>query len=262
MRVQTLLMMAGLVTGTCCALQAKDLRIETRIYVVENEDEEKQVGRNLTFFRDNVVYDFIHDPPVATVFQPPTQNSPGRFIVLDQSRQIKTELSTDQLRQLIDTIQRRAAQHEDKLIRFSAAPTFDVTSGESDGQWKFGSDHITYRVKSMACDDSSSASLYRQFTDWYARFNALEEGGMLPFPRLRVNQTLGENHRIPTEVELEIPSYNVHLRSRHRVGRILSKHDRKQIDEALKQMQTFTAVAPSQFLRGDDARLADASDGR
>jgi hypothetical protein len=117
---------------------------------------------------------------------------------------------------------------------------------------------MTYRLRTKQIADEGVLTAYRQFSDWYARFNA--RGGMLPYPRLAVNEALFRRKELPTQVVLTVPATKLNLRAEHRVNLRLSKHDRKMIEEARQQMISYDKVEPDEFLSGRDGRVVKTAD--
>jgi hypothetical protein len=109
---------------------------------------------------------------------------------------------------------------------------------------------MTYRIRTAKPADEDSLAAYRQFSDWYARFNT--RGGVvpLPFPRLVINEILFRQKAIPTMVELEIPGRGMTLRAEHRTGWLLSKQDRQRIEKVGEQISQFRSVPPEEFFHG------------
>jgi hypothetical protein len=65
------------------------------------------------------------------------------------------------------------------------------------------SPHITYRLETVPARTAETVQQYREFSDWYARFNAMFNlGSTPPFPRLAVNKELARRGLVPTEVTL------------------------------------------------------------
>jgi hypothetical protein len=233
---------------TAQAANAGDFRIETKVYV--GEDDEQPLSENLTLFQTGVVYDFLTEPETTTIFRPPTGKMPGRFIVLDPSRSVKMEVTTDQIEGLLEKLQGWAAQQDDPYVRFLGQPEFSEGEAAEGESVVLTSKHMTYRVRAAKAGDDEALAAYRQFSDWYARFNT--RGGVLPFPRLAVNEALYRQKLIPTQVELQIPGRGVELRAEHRMKWLLSKQDRQRIEGAQEQLGSFRQVPPEEFLRDFD----------
>jgi hypothetical protein len=245
-------MAAALVVYYVQTVAAGDFRIETKVYLAD--DEEQPISENLTLFQTGVVYDFLAEPETITIFRPPAGNAPGRFIVLDPDRSLKMEVTTDQIEGLLEKLRGWAAQHKDPYVRFLGQPDFTEGAAEETDTVVLTSKHMTYRVHTAKATDDASLAAYRQFSDWYARFNT--RGGVLPFPRLAVNELLYRQKVIPTEVELQIPGRGVNLKAVHRTDWLLSKQDEQRINAAQEQVGSFRQVPPEEFVRNlAEARL-------
>jgi hypothetical protein len=88
---------------------------------------------------------------------------------------------------------------------------------------------------------------YREFCDSYARLNAVTQRGMLPFARLKLNAALDELGRVPSSVELTVPSKRLKLRAEHKFVWRLSKDDRRRIDSVRSQLRDFRSVDNAEF---------------
>jgi hypothetical protein len=238
-----------------CAAHAAagDFRVETKIFHVDQED--TPVSENLTLYQAGVFFGFLSQPETVTILRPPTDASPGRFIVLDPARSVKMEVATDQIERLLEKLREWAAEQQDPFVHFLGQPKFSEEAAADPTSVTLTSKHMTYRIRAAKSTDDSSLAAYRQFNDWYARFNGL--GGTLPFPRLAVNEILFQRKLIPQQVDLEIPAQNLALRAEHRTNWILSKQDSQLIDEARQQMATFREVSPDEFLHGRQEQVAD-----
>jgi len=244
-----LVAMLAVVAGTA---QAEDFRIGSKVYVGE---EPVPVSESLTLFSDGVVYDFTESPSQIAVFRKSFDGKKGRFIVLDPAREVRTELSTDQLESFIDQLRELDVSQGDSLLQFSANPKFDTSFDEREGKLRMASREMTYELLTIPAKNDEVAELYREYSDRYTRLGAiLERSGVLPFPRLAVNAALGEHERIPYEVQLLIPANKNHkedlvIRSEHRIQWRLSRDDRAKIDEAGNYLVTFPEVSLEEFLR-------------
>ena len=237
---------------------AGDFRITTKVF--NAQDDKRPISENLTLFHRGVVYDFLSQPKTVTIFHPPMGGAPGRFIVLDRSRSIKLEVTTDQTQGVLTKLKDWAAGQEDEYLQFLAEPNFVEAFSAGENTLTLSSDHMNYKLRVTKPSDDEALEAYRQFSDWYARFNALNAGGgMLPFPRMAVNEALYRRKCIPTEVTLKVPAQKLEMRSEHLVTWRISVQDRKLIEEALEQMGSFLKVGPEEFLHGRTERVANAS---
>ncbi len=232
---------------------AVDFRIETKLYEGASK---KPLSTNTTLFDAGYVYDYLYTsehqstPYRVTIFD----QSHGRFVVLDPARKLKAEIKTDEVRQFAETCQAMAAKSSRPLIKFAADPAFDVDFDE-DGVLTLASEFINYRLQTEQAEDAEAAQQYRDFSDWYARFNSMSSPGSTPpFARMAVNDELARRAVVPTEVHLTIPSKSVSMRSEHHVTWRLLLKDHKLIAQTGQQLATFKMVAFDKFEPITEAR--------
>ena len=234
----------SLTAATCLAGTgvAQDFRIETKVY----SRDRAPVSENVTLFRAGVVYDFLDAPPQIAVFRDGDNDSAGRFVLLDPENRVQTEVSTDRIDSFLTKVREWASTHDDAYLRFTAAPVFQETFDEASGELTLESDILTYRVETTAADAIEPYRLYRDFSNGYAKLNALFQAG-LPGPRLRLNESLAHRHLLPAVVHLTIPSRNVRLRAEHGVNQRLSKRDLARIDEVARHLTSFRKISNQEY---------------
>ncbi|MEX2112335.1 MAG: hypothetical protein WD845_04075 [Pirellulales bacterium] len=238
----------GLLVALCWAplSMAADFRIETKVFVGKDSE---PVSHNETLFQAGYVYDYLSEPQRITVFD----QVHGRFVLLDPTRKLKVEIKTDDVVVFSDRFHTWAAKSSNGFMKFAADPEFEVKLS-SDGKLTMVSPHLTYELETVPAESEQSAQQYREFSDWYARFNAMIHlGSTPPFPRLAVNKELAKNGLIPTQVTLTIPAQRtlgvsaVTMRSEHHVARRLLPRDIEKIGETANQLATFKSVDLAEF---------------
>lgn len=240
-------LIVALLANVLTAARAEDFRIETQIFV---GDEEEPVSTTTTLFQRGVVYDFLADPAQVAVFRKPLAGKPGRFILLDQQRRVKTELSTDQLADAINKVRNWASRQSDPFLKFAANPQFSETFDRGTGQLLLASHEESYTIKTETADEPAALAEYREFLDWYARLNTLIQAGPPPEPRLAVNAALARYQVVPVSVELARAGEKEKLRAEHEFTWLLSKKDLARIDEASASMAAYRAVDNEDFVAG------------
>jgi hypothetical protein len=228
------------------AARGVDFRIDSRVFAGK---ESKAVSENTTLFKSGIVYDYIPDKSIA-VFDKPR----GRFILLDRQNKVKAEVKTTQLQSFCDQLQEMAASDSNPFVRFVADPHFDIKEGSRAGEFVLSSQHMTYRVKTTKAESPQAAQQYREFSDWYARLNVMmNPGSTPPFPRLAVNQELGERGLLAEQVQLTVPQqstlhrHTVELRSEHHIAWRLLETDLDRINETTNLLTTFKPVGLDEF---------------
>jgi hypothetical protein len=237
---------------------ADDFRIETKIFV---GDAEEPASTATTLFQGGVVYDFLAEPEQIAVFRKPGGGRPGRFILLDPERRMRTELSTDQLAGAMNKLRNWAARQRDPLLKFAANPQFEESFDRETGQLLLASHEESYTITTEPADMPEALSEYREFLDWYTRLNALLQAGPPPEPRLQVNAALARYQTLPVTVELARAGEKDKLRAEHEFTWMLSKQDLARIDDALASLVAYKPVDNEAFLNGMKTP-ADAGDDK
>lgn len=224
------------------AAWADDFRIETKVYSGKTK-----ISQNTTLFEAGYVYDYLSSPERVAVFDQPH----GRFILLDPARKVKAEVKTDDVRVFTDKFREIAQASSRDFMKFAADPAFDVDFSAV-GELTLSSQFLNYRLETMEANTPEAARQYREFSDWYARFNAMASPGSTPpFPRMSVNAELAERGLVPTEVQLSIPAAPgmkaISLRSEHKVSWRLLHGDHKKIAETGHQLTTFKSIDFDKF---------------
>ncbi|MEX2092442.1 MAG: hypothetical protein WD971_07180 [Pirellulales bacterium] len=226
---------------------AEDFRIETKIFV---GDEEEPQSTTTTLFQGGVVYDFLAKPEQIAVFRKPGGGKPGRFILLDPERRVRTELSTDQLAGAMNKLRNWAARQRDPFLKFAANPQFEESFDRDTGQLLLASHEESYTIKTEPADAPDALAEYREFLDWYARLNTLLQAGPPPEPRLQVNAALARYQIVPVTVELARAGEKDKLRAEHEFTWLLSKQDLARIDDACASLAAYRPVGNEEFLQG------------
>jgi hypothetical protein len=244
-RAAALLAAASAVIGSA---RAEEFRIESKVYVA---DKAVPTSENTTFFRAGIVYDFLTQPAEITIFD----KGRGRFILLDTTRRIRTEIKTDQVLEFSQRLQARATDRKDPFLNFLATPKFDEQFDQASGELSFTSSWMTYRLTMSPAKSEEASQQYRDFSDWYARLNCLTNPASLPpFARMAVNEALSRRQEIPKTVRLTISRKPLQpkspsLRSEHEVTWRLSDSDLARIDRAGKYLVAFPPVSFDEFRR-------------
>ena len=225
----------------------ENFRIETKIFV---GDAEEPASQTTTLFQGGVVYDFLAEPEQIAVFRKPGGGKPGRFILLDPQRRVRTELSTDQLAGAMNKLRNWAARQRDPLLKFAANPQFEESFDRTTGQLLLASHEESYTIKTEPADAPDALAEYREFLDWYTRLNALLAAGPPPEPRLQVNAALARYQIVPVTVELVRAGEKEPLRAEHEFNWLLSKKDLARIDDACASLAAYRPVDNEEFLQG------------
>jgi hypothetical protein len=243
--IRTLLIVPAL-TAWCAISLAEDFRVETKLYDGAGKE---PVSQATTLFKAGRVYDYLSGPPQVALFDKPR----GRFRLLDIERKVQTEISTEKVLTFSEGLQTSATKSKNSFLQFAANPTFEPKLDDDTGELTLSSQLMTYRVETEKHETGDAVQQYREFSDWYARLNAMmNPGSQPPFPRLAVNSELAKRGLLAKKVNLVIPAQltrrGKNLRSEHRIHYNLLPRDLKSIDETDNQLATFKQVDFKEFI--------------
>jgi hypothetical protein len=230
----------------CVVASAADFRVENRVYSGNKKEPDSQ---STTIFHNAFVYDFLQNPAETIIFD----KTAGRFVILDEVRQIRTELGTKKLEDFTQKLKDRAVKGQDPLLQFLAEPSFEERYDPTRRELILFSDLVNYKAI-VTSADNSLVSQYREFSDWYARLNALPIfGSRPPFARLKLNEALARREAVAREVTLTISvvkdgkTQPATVRSEHLLSLTLAPADMERIDRARKSMTAYKAVSFDQY---------------
>lgn len=228
---------------------AEEFRVENKVYV---GSEKEPRSESTTIFYQGLVYDYLKEPAEVTVFDAPHR----RFVLLDTSRRLKTELSADEVAALNHNLRDWAAGQADPYLQFLAAPKFEEQFDEPSATLTLTSPWVSYRVVTEVPDNPAIARQYREFSDWYTLLNTrLNPGSKLPFARLSLNESLDKRGRIPKEVSLTmrskrgLPFQKITVRSEHHLVPTLLQSDRDRIRQTDEFIGMFRMVDFGEYQR-------------
>jgi hypothetical protein len=225
---------------------AENFRIETKVFEGKNEE---PISETTTIFCDGVVYDFLKTPAQTAVFSRPNGKNAGRFILLNDEKRIRTEISTQKLEGAIQDLRAWAAQQPNKLLKFAADPKFEESFERGTGQLVLASHVESYTVETVPVKHPKAASDYREFLDWYAQLNTLLSGSPPPQPRLELNKSLTRHKAIPKTVELTRAGNKDPLRAEHNFTWMIAQSDMERIDEVNAALASYRYVENDEYLR-------------
>jgi hypothetical protein len=242
----------GLIGGASVSAHGQEFRVDTEVF--QNEDKKPILEQLTIFAADGTIYDFrLTEPQEVTVFD----LRRGVCTLLDESRQVKAAVATQELLQFCFNLETHAAQSKNSLLAFCAAPKFETTekeidrSGQKMVELRLAAKPLVYVAEGQRPTRPEAVKAYRQFADWCARLNARDaKRGNLPAgARLALNEALADRGLLPLEITRTIPSDRplvgkpLEHRSQHRVNWTLSGEDRKKIEHAGDMMANFQLVS-------------------
>lgn len=236
--VLVILFVACLAVGALAA----DFRVDNTAYVTGQKGPPIE---STTIFQGGTVFDYMTSPAETVVFEP----AAGRFILLNVKSRTRAELTSSELTAFTDRLQQVASKSSESRVRFLAAPKFQERFDAKSGDLTLSSTWFTYRVMLTTTEDPAAAEQYHEFSDWYARLNALlSPGSRPPFARLVVNAAVAQRKALPSQVVLTIsPSKTnnqpIVIHSTHRVVRPLMSDDLDRVSKTRKSMTEFKQVS-------------------
>jgi len=231
----------ALLCGLVGAAAGQDFRIESKVYFVEQE-KMTPISENLTLFHLDRVYDFLINPAEITILEPDA--SGGRLTVLDPARKMQTKLTLKEIDVFLQQLKQAALANDDAFLKFLANPKFDVNVDPQKQILTLNSNWIQYRLTTIDAPNKQVMDRYHQFSNWYAKLNAMANVRALPpFARLVVNSQLNSMGKVPRRVELQIMlQKQMTFRSQHDVDWKLRETDLPRIQEAVQLMQSTPLV--------------------
>jgi len=238
-------------TQVAAVSMALDFRVETDLFIGTEKD---PVGENLTLFAGGQVYDFLlSGSKEITIYDP----ARGQFKLLDTKRKLRSDISTQLLLEKVEATESLIAKGDDPFMRAVMKPKFDTKveefeeNGETRVRITMTSKEITYKVVGAKPKHPEAIHAYRQFCDYFARFNSVRLGGFPPGSRLALNEALAERGLVPIEIERTIvsPGKKLEHRTRHLINYILSNQDLQKINAAGNYLAEFGAVDFEQHRR-------------
>lgn len=251
------------------------MRVESELFI---DAADEPVARSLTLFHEGVAWDFLElpagdaDDDAAMQLTEIVLHDPARerIVVIDPERRIKTEIPLIRLERLSVSLARWARESDDRLVRWAGGP--DVADGieEADGRLELAGPRVRYAVELVDAPSPEAAETYRRFADTAILLKALlQPGGIPPFPRLALNERLGDCDSIPAEVTLEVESRagllgsgTDRFRSVHRSHPRLLASDQARLEEARGAVASAERVGLAAFMADPSAAPSDDDDSR
>jgi hypothetical protein len=225
---------------------SQEFRIETAIYLGE---EEAPASHTVTVFEKAAVYDFTENPKQIIIYRAGAEGRPAQFILLDPDLERRTDVDVERVEKLMQKLTRWASEHKDPMLKFSAAPTFKETFDAESGQLTMASSEWTYRVATIAAQNTESLERFHEFTDRYAELTAMLHNSPPPGPRLALNDALAKHGVVPVEIQRTIAGDEKNaVRATHLFSWRLSRDDRARLDEAQAFLANFQKVDNEKFI--------------
>ena len=228
---------------------AQDFRVESRVYVGDNE---VPASENLTLYSGGLAYDFqlatdeTHEPIEIVIYD----SRQRTFVLLDTVRELRTDIADFELLKMLENLRSAVEQNED--LDFLMNPQFEKTFDIDTGWIALTNNDITYRARGEAPRDLSAMPFFYEAQDQFTRLSASDPKRLPPFARLALNSEIRRQGLFPAEIEVNMRSGTVakkefRAHSNHVVVWQLSKQDQRRIDEAKSRWMTYEKVALGEY---------------
>lgn len=241
----------GVLLAAAQPAAGEDFRLDNEVY---SGDRKVADSRSTTIFADGLVYDFLDQPAESIVLD----LVGGRFALLDPTRRVRAELTTADVLAFCQRLQQRAATQDDPYLKFLAAPQFEQRYEAARNELTLSSAWMTYQLVLAEAPGPEIARQVRDFSDWYARLNALlNPGTRPPAARLAVDAALAARDAVAREVRLTVrpapgsTAAPTTVRSVHRLVRPLAQADRARVAETRRLMAALEPVDFDRYRRGE-----------
>ncbi len=164
--VPAVLNVVVLVVALSGLARAEDFRIDSKIYAGKQTE---PISQSVTLFRAGLVYDYLVEPKRVAVFDKPR----GRFILLDPERKLRTEIETSEVARFMSELEQYASTHGTAFVKGVIDPKFEASMDQKTGELMMIGNSITYRLETIKPESQEVVQQYREFSDWYARLNAM-----------------------------------------------------------------------------------------
>ncbi|HEY5315096.1 MAG TPA: hypothetical protein VIK18_21370 [Pirellulales bacterium] len=251
-RVCTGLLALGLLAASA---SANDFCVQNKVYFA------KETVQSTTVFSSGTVYDFLESPEEITLFDA----ARNRFVVLDPTRRVKTEVTTEQVDAFTQKVKGGALDRPVPLLLFLADPKFEETYDDASGELVLSSEWMKYKVQTAEPKQEDMVERFYRYNNWQAKLNTLiKPGSTPPFARLLLNASLAKRGRLPGEIELTryAPTKNRHitLRAEHRFYTGIGRREQKKVEEANRGLVLFSSVPLKEYYQRPDTEETKSTD--
>ncbi|MBI3864200.1 MAG: hypothetical protein HY290_20135 [Planctomycetia bacterium] len=237
--------LAGIAFLVLCAsvATAQDFHVDTQIFNLKGappgekpagmKDAAKKAARPQlmdaceTLVHAGKAYDHNRGLNQMTIYEPAHE----QFVIVDESRNLATKISFDEITNrlirdhasgeafLADAEKRKVPRDRIEFFRFQLKPVFKEKFSTDGGKPELAmtSVLVDYHVE-CARHEWPAVQTYLEYADWVARLSYVtRRRGMLPGPRLAVNEALRRHRVLPTKVTLETRNTDgIHYRAEHK----------------------------------------------
>ena len=205
------------VLSMAVSVQGQEMRIYTRIHrptQVEKPAQGPVVARSLTLFHAGKVYDYLDSVQEVTIYEPHLR----RITILDEQRQLATEISLEQVRHFLQLAEQQARERIEsgvgtpsaqspalRLLQFQLSPRFEPIVDSRTQAITLTGDAFRYDAQGFTPTNPEVIEAYLGYADVAAMLNSLlHPQTFLPGPRLELNRQLRAEKWLPQTVRLRV----------------------------------------------------------
>ncbi|MFM8224065.1 MAG: hypothetical protein ACKOJF_34630, partial [Planctomycetaceae bacterium] len=175
------LLLLSFVGPLASTVLSQEFSVYTRIYDERTESAGRSerarsapMSRTTTVFHAGKVYDFLDAGDRITIFEP----AQGRFVILDGARQLRTEVTVDDLTERISAREESTWEYLERdgrdaphapLLEFQLKPDFEESVDASSMTLKLAGSQLDYEARCVAADSEEHLRAYLAYADWAAR---------------------------------------------------------------------------------------------
>lgn len=226
-------------------------RIETDIFVHGTAE---PINQTLTLFQNGIGYDLSR-----VAGEDITMVDPGndRIIRFSEATKLQTVVRISELEAMLEAVKKQIngnAQASKVLAEYLRGAGQVETAAD---KVTVGDKHLKYESTHQKPTDPDAAKTYsrtyRQFADATKLLNSFS-GGDPPFARLALNDALDELDALPQEITITVQGKDESaLKVRVHATWLLSKDDKKRIEDIHEMLVTFKEVSAAEYRKSAES---------
>jgi len=222
---------------------ALDLNVVTKISRLQRaQDRWQPLARSLTLFHGGKTYDHVEEVGEVVIHEP----AQSQFVILSLSgNKMATRVRYEELLRFLKVARDETSQYREKqqaaslpnsqaalqALEFQLNPKFVEAFDATTGKLRLSSQFVNYEVATATVERAGIVRQYLDWADWTARLNyVLHPQAVTPAARIKLNDALREQDRLPTQVDLSVTiEGQLRLRAEHTFVWSLRSFDRDSI---------------------------------
>lgn len=204
-----------------------------------------KIAEHLILFDNGMVYAVPQDPEGQITFVDAGRN---RIVLLDPKSKKRTEINTNDLIELTANL-RTSAKLPAHAQRLGIDAKVQVDTETNEYSVRYG--NVSYTTTTTKPTDPNAATQFGQFAAWASRLNIARAVGLPPIGRMRMNDRIKVDGRMPESTVLQIRSGLTmqKYRSEHELIETISQADRKKIEQIGSMLALYSPVSLKDFPR-------------